>query len=131
MKKQLISVPVSVGELLDKITILEIKKSIAQDADKILNINHEYALLVDIRIGLNLPKQIDELEANLKTNNKRIWDIENAKRACELNNAFDEDFIQLSRELYVYNDLRADLKRKINELTNSEIVEEKMYTKYN
>lgn len=127
----LISVPVSVGELIDKITILEIKKDLIADADKLKNINKELELLTQIRETLDLPTTVSIFELMLKDTNRHLWDIEDGKRACEARGEFGEDFVRLSRELYVNNDLRGEIKRKINDLVGSEIVEEKMYTKYN
>ena len=122
--------PISVGELVDKITILEIKRELISDPEKQKNINHELELLINIRAEIELPPAISVFESMLKDTNRRLWSIEDGKRACEAREEFGDDFIRLSRELYINNDLRGMIKRKINELVGSEIMEEKMYTNY-
>lgn len=126
----LVSVPVSIGELVDKITILEIKQELITDPDKLKNINHELLLLKKIKDSLDIPITVSVFEVMLKDTNRYLWDIEDGKRACEAKKDFGEDFVKLSRALYVNNDLRGTIKRKINEIAGSEIVEEKMYTTY-
>lgn len=129
-KSVLINVPISVGELIDKITILEIKLEQFQDQTKIANVKKELNMLIKIRNDLDLPPPLEAFVLMLKDTNNRLWNIENNKRLCEANNDFGNDFIKYSRELYINNDLRNTIKRKINDLTNSEIVEEKDYIKY-
>lgn len=130
MKKVIVQVPISVGELLDKITILELKKALIQDSTKQANIVREYNALINIKHSLELPDEVASLEEKLRACNKQIWDIENAKRACESVGVFEHHFIELSRALYINNDQRSKIKKEINDLVNSEIVEEKMYTQY-
>ena len=127
-KSMKIEVEVSVGELYDKISILRIKKQRIQNPDKLFNINKELIYL-ESKILNNDPvleKLIDEL---FKINSK-LWDIENSKRRCEAENNFGYDFVQLARDVYIYNDKRAEIKKKINVLTYSDVVEEKEYTRY-
>lgn len=126
----LVSIPVSVGELIDKITILEIKQELISDPHKLKNINREIELLRAIRQDLDLPASLAMFELMLKDTNRELWSIEDGKRACESRSEFGEDFIRLSRALYINNDLRGRIKRKINDLVGSEIIEEKMYTDY-
>lgn len=126
----LVSVPVSVGELIDKITILELKQELIKDFNKLQNINREISLLQEIRQTLDLPPAVAMFELMLKDTNRELWNIEDGKRACEAQSDFGEKFIGLSRALYVNNDLRGRIKRQINDLVGSEIVEEKMYTNY-
>ncbi|MGZ5025674.1 MAG: DUF6165 family protein [Methylobacter sp.] len=126
-----IQVPVSIGELFDKITILEIKASRLTDPRKLANVKKELSA-----IGA-LAKQSVELNADglqcldqLREVNSRLWDIEDAIRECESRQDFGERFIELARSVYRNNDRRALLKRKLNELTGSELIEEKSYTDY-
>lgn len=126
----LINAPISVGELLDKISILEIKLNQTSAAEQQKNINYEHRLLTHIRDNLCLSNNVYQLAAELKITNENIWRIENGKRSCEANKTFDNAFIQLSRELYIYNDKRGHIKKQINKIAGSEIVEEKMYTHY-
>ncbi len=124
----LIAIPGAIGELIDKITILEIKESRVMDASKLHNIRFELALLrkVKLEAGLCGPK-IDRLEAELKRANEFLWNVEDSLRQCEMRRQFDEEFISLARLVYKSNDQRAGLKKQINHLFNSAIVEEKSY----
>ena len=120
--------PVSIGELIDKITILEIKKE-TMTGIKLKNVNRE---LEHLRFIIN-DKDIDidiELFANLKLINKRLWDIEDRIRTKEKIQEFDKEFIQIARSVYKENDLRASIKKEINQKYNSEIIEEKSYEEY-
>ena len=127
----LISVPVSAGELLDKITILQIKAERIGDPAKQANVEKELALLSRIQTDhLSTASDYRPLMQELFSINAALWDIEDAKRACERRKDFGEQFIKLARSVYVENDRRAAVKRSINELLGSEIVEEKSYKAY-
>ena len=120
----IINIPVSIGELFDKITILEIKLSQVKSEDKLKNITMEHNHLKEISAPLNT-KSIDYLIGNLKEVNTTLWNIENKIRAKEKLQEFDLEFIEIARSIYKNNDLRADIKKKINMLTDSLIREEK------
>lgn len=120
-----IEIPVSIGELIDKITILEIKLSMVKDPYKLAMVERELELLVERRALLRFPIGIIDLERELLAVNRRLWDIENFKRGCEQRQQFDQDFVSAARDVYKYNDLRADIKRRINALTGSLIQEAK------
>ena len=121
-------VPVSLGELLDKITILEIKK-LHMTGIKLKNINKELKLLKDIIQDKNL--DIDpSLINDLKNVNNYLWDIEDQIRKKENKQEFDKEFIELARSVYKENDRRFSIKKELNQKYNSELVEEKSYTKY-
>lgn len=122
-----VEIPVSIGELIDKITILEIKSKLISDPYKLSNIEFELEELTLKLNRLNLSKEIDSLKQELTTINRRLWDIENFKRECEKTKAFDEKFIEASRGVYIWNDERAAIKRKINLIAGSAVVEEKSY----
>jgi len=120
--------PISVGELIDKITILKIKSNLIKDADKLFNIEKELQSLEELKDELNLDLDIvDSLQSKLYGVNLELWHIENYKRECEKNQSFDNNFIEYARQVYLKNDLRASLKKQINELVGSTIVEEKSY----
>ncbi len=127
----LVSTPMSVGELLDKITILEIKSVEINDVDKLKNINYELELLNKtwMETGLKSP-ETDELQQKLKEVNQRLWQIEDDIRIYEKNKDFGDEFVQLARSVYYQNDERADLKKQINMVTGSDLVEEKSYESY-
>ena len=120
--------PISIGELIDKITILEIKQ-IYMTGIKLKNINKEVKLLKDILQDKNLEINI-ELIKNLKKINKKLWEIEDNIRIKESNQEFDEEFIKLARSVYIENDKRASIKKDINQKYNSDLVEEKSYKNY-
>jgi hypothetical protein len=122
----IVQAPISVGELIDKITILEIKTQRIFSRDKRDNIQRELALLETLLATLALP-DISTHRAELKQINSELWDIENYKRACEQTSNFDLPFIEAARNVYLKNDLRAEIKREINLLAGSDIVEEKSY----
>jgi hypothetical protein len=126
-----LKVDISFGELLDKITILQIKSERISDAAKLQNIHHELELLQSIwekseEVKIDIKYEVYEL----KTINEGLWDIEDDIRGKELNKEFDKEFIELARSVYVTNDKRADFKRRINIKLNSELVEEKSYAEY-
>ena len=124
----LIKIPVSVGELADKITILEIKKSKIKNKLKLKNINYELKCLKKIIKSKKLiTNEIKSEIAMLKKINEKLWKIEDAKRRHEKNKNFNENFVKLSRNVYLYNDKRALVKFRINKLSNSNIVEVKSY----
>ena len=130
MKDNLL-IPISPGELIDKITILEIKRESIVDKEKLSNINLEYKVLLEtLENKIIASNEIDSLRIKLKTINKRLWDIEDQLRDLERSKTFNEDFIKLARSVYFTNDERSEVKKSINKLLNSEIVEEKSYSKY-
>ena len=126
-----ILVEVSIGELLDKISILEIKKDKIKDAEKLKFINDEYVLLKEqFDKNVKSDTQLDILFKTLKEINTRLWFIEDDKRLCEKNSDFGEKFIKLSRDVHFINDDRAKIKLEINNHTGSKIKEIKEYTNY-
>ena len=120
--------PVSLGELIDKITILEIKQ-IHMTGIKLKNVDKELKLLKNTLQDINLEIDIDLIN-NLKEINKKLWEIEDNIRIKESNQEFDKDFIELARSVYKENDKRASIKKEINQKYNSELVEEKLYNDY-
>jgi len=126
-----ILVEVSVGELLDKISILEIKKEKIKDPEKLKFINNEYNVLkAQLNQNIKSDDEIDKLFQSLKDINAKLWVIEDDKRMCEKNSDFTENFIKLSRDVHFLNDERAQIKLKINNQTGSKIKEIKEYTSY-
>ena len=126
-----ILVEVSVGELLDKISILEIKKEKIKDSDKLIFIYDEYlALTKQLDENIALKGELKKLYEELKAINAKLWDIEDNKRMCEKNSDFGENFIKLSRDVHFLNDDRAKIKLAINNKTGSKIKEIKQYTNY-
>ncbi len=126
-----IVVEVSVGELLDKISILEIKKEKIKDSEKLKFINNEHAILKDqLDQNVKSDKKLDELFESLKKINSQLWVIEDDKRMCEKNSDFSDRFIKLSRDVHFLNDDRAKIKLEINNYTGSKIKEIKEYTNY-
>ncbi len=123
-------VALSWGEVIDKITILEIKQQRLSSPEAIDNVRRELAALNKVVAGAAVPDGLAALKQALKTVNEKLWDIENKIRAKEAEAAFDRSFIELARSVYVNNDERAKLKREINKLLKSELVEEKQYTSY-
>ena len=120
--------PISLGELIDKLTILELKQEYITDPLKLQNINNELDELNKILDNLLIKTPLTNEREALKAVNRELWHIENFKRGCELDNVFDRGFIQAAREVYLKNDVRAQIKRRINTLTGSAIVEEKSYS---
>ena len=126
-----ILVEVSVGELLDKISILEIKKEKIKDSKKLQFINDEHIILKNQLIeNVKSDENIEKLFLTLKNINSKLWVIEDNKRLCEKNSDFSEKFIKLSRDVHFLNDERAKIKLEINNLTGSKIKEIKEYTNY-
>ena len=127
----LIKIPVSTGELADKITILEIKKIKIKDKLKLADIKKEHKYLKEILVKkVNINTHIKKEIAVLKKINLKLWNIEDRKRKAERNKNFGKSFISLARNVYIFNDRRAQIKLNINIITNSEIVEVKSYDKY-
>ena len=126
-----ILVPISPGELLDKITILEIKSERIDDPDKVANVRHELGLLSQVwSDSVEEDQTISDLHRQLKAINEELWEIEDDIRDEERNDRFDERFIELARAVYVTNDKRAQAKKDVNLDLGSEIVEEKSYKDY-
>ena len=126
-----ILVPVSFGELLDKIAILQIKSERMADATKVANVRKELEALSTTWLGHPAAQQqIPELRADLKAVNERLWDIEDDIRACEQKQDFGAEFIRLARAVYFENDERARIKKSINLALGSAYVEEKSYQDY-
>ena len=126
-----ILVEISVGELLDKISILHIKLDKIKDKNLLDFIKKEYEVLIQERDkNIDLNDEINNLYIELKTVNEKLWIIEDEKRLCEKNSKFDEKFIQVSRDIHFLNDRRAVIKLNINKILGSNIREIKLYTKY-
>ena len=126
-----IIVEVSVGELLDKISILEIKKEKIKDAEKLKYINNEHSILKNqLDENIKSDEKLNNLYQSLKEINSKLWVIEDDKRQCEKEKDFGEKFIKLSRDVHFLNDDRAKIKLEINNHTGSTIKEIKEYTSY-
>ena len=126
-----ILVEVSVGELFDKISILEIKKERIKDSDKLIFINSEYEVLKnELEKNIKIDGKLEKFFVALKNVNSKLWIIEDEKRKCEKDTNFGEDFIRLSRDVHFLNDTRAKIKLDINNHTGSKIKEIKEYTNY-
>ena len=127
-----IEIPISTGELLDKLSILEIKKDKVKDSTKLKNINHEYDLLSNLSKNLKEKdeKSFNSLYEEILKVNKKLWDIEDKIRILESEKRFDEEFISVARSVYFINDDRFDIKKKINETFGSNVAEEKEYIEY-
>ena len=126
-----ILVEVSVGELLDKISILEIKQDKIKDHEKLKFINDEHSILKSqLEQNVKTDEKLDKLFKSLKEINSKLWVIEDDKRLCEKEKNFGQKFIKLSRDVHFLNDDRADIKLKINNHTGSKIREIKQYLKY-
>ena len=126
-----ILVEVSVGELMDKISILEIKKDRIKDSEKLKFINDEYEVLKsELEKNIKIDEKLAKFFVALKNINSKLWIIEDNKRKCEKDSNFGEDFIRLSRDVHFLNDTRAKIKLDINNHTGSKIKEIKEYTSY-
>lgn len=126
----MISIPASVGELIDKLSILQVKKLKIKDVDKLNFVNKEYNLLNLLSSEYINKPEIDELYVKLIEVNSALWEIEDDLRILENKKQFDEKFIKLARNVYYTNDERFRLKNEINLITDSEIREVKDYVKY-
>ena len=126
-----ILVEVSVGELLDKISILEIKKDRIKDSNKLKFINEEFEVLkIELEKNIKIDEKLAKFFTALKNVNSKLWIIEDEKRKCEKESDFGENFIRLSRDVHFLNDTRAKIKLDINNHTGSKIKEIKEYTSY-
>ena len=126
-----IIIEVSIGELLDKISILEIKQTKIKDPEKLKFINNEHSILKDqLEKNVKSDDKLNNLYQSLKEINSKLWVIEDDKRQCEKDKDFSEKFIKLSRDVHFLNDDRAKIKLEINNLTGSSIKEIKEYTNY-
>ena len=131
MKKEDITIPVSSGELIDKISILKIKRKKIVNKSKLQNINKELSLLNKIyKNNFKKNKKILLYEKKLIKINKKLWDIEDKIRFHESKKNFNQKFINLARAVYLNNDERSKIKKKINKLTGSHLIEEKSYKSY-
>ena len=129
MKK--ILTEISAGELLDKLSILEIKLEEIKNPNLLQKIKKEYITLTETKNNnINSSDKIDILYNNLKETNEKLWKIENEKRLCEKNSDFNDKFIQLARDVYITNDKRSKTKLEINKILDSNIQEVKQYTEY-
>ncbi|RZJ04175.1 MAG: hypothetical protein EON89_08750 [Brevundimonas sp.] len=123
----LVNIPAAVGELFDKITILRIKADRLNDPGKRANVAEELTLLEGVAERVAPSPALNRLIADLQAVNAGLWEVEDAKRAHERLGRFDETFVQLARRVYLENDRRAAIKREINLLTGSAVIEEKSY----
>jgi hypothetical protein len=123
-------VEVSNGEILDKLSILQIKKDTITDQDKLSNVHKEHEYVSSVSQDLLNQKEVRQLFELLVQVNKELWDIEDKIRLKEKQLTFDGDFISLARSVYITNDKRASIKKQINVVSKSEFVEEKSYEKY-
>ena len=127
-----IEIPISVGELVDKLTILEIKKEKIKDTNKKININNEYDKLskLETKLKNKNEEEYTKLFNELKTINLKLWEIEDKIRILESETKFNEEFVELARSVYFTNDERFESKNKINKYFGSEFAEEKQYIEY-
>jgi len=125
----IVETPVSIGELVDKITILRIKSRRIKDKQKLININNELNQLITIFSKLEIPDILFEF-VELEDINRELWDIEDDIREKERSKQFDEEFIELARSVYITNDRRSEVKKQINLKVGSDLVEEKSYEQY-
>jgi hypothetical protein len=123
-------IPVSWGELIDKITILELKRKKIGSQPARENIERELALLLNLYDDMNKTTCIDDLKRDLESVNSDLWNAEDSLREKEAKNIFDAEFIKLARSVYKLNDKRFEIKQRLNAETASELVEEKIYPKY-
>jgi 3-methyladenine DNA glycosylase/8-oxoguanine DNA glycosylase len=126
-----IRIEVAPGEVIDKLTILEIKRERIEDEAKRRNVAHEYEVLTrDLDAAVAETAELSDLRAQLKAINETLWQIEDDIRECERRKDFGNAFIELARAVYHTNDKRAAVKRRINEVLKSDILEEKSYAAY-
>jgi hypothetical protein len=126
----MISIPVSVGEMIDKLSILQVKKTKVNDEEKLIFINKEFELLYNFSLEYFNNPEVELIYEKLILVNTNLWDIEDNLRVMEKEKNFNDDFIELARKVYITNDERFRLKNEINMVTNSEIREVKDYVKY-
>jgi len=126
----MIEIPVSIGELIDKLSILSVKLEKIKDNDKLFFVNLEYNFLMDKSSTFLSDDVINKLFFELCEINRNLWEIEDAIRISEHNKQFDHEFIELARKVYITNDSRFQCKNEINKITNSTIREVKEYVKY-
>ena len=130
-KSKKILTEISAGELLDKISILEIKLDKIKDKESLIEINKEYASLGETKnSNISITKDLENFTKQLKEINMKLWSIEDEKRMCEKNKDFGKKFIELARSVYLNNDKRAKIKSEINKLLGSNIREIKKYINY-
>lgn len=122
-----LQVPVSIGELIDKISILEIKSLNISNPDKLKNIRYELECLTNVLNDIGLTNKVKTLQQQLFETNQILWNLEEMIRQCEDSRVFDEKFIKIARSIYKMNDKRSYLKKEINLEFNSDIIEEKSY----
>ena len=126
-----VKIPVSWGELFDKLTILEIKQARIDNQQKLANINKELEALRQVCSDHQLPEEsLQEVIDDLRRTNESLWEIEDEIRSCERNKDFSDTFVKLARAVYKTNDRRAEIKLRINQLLGSELIEEKSYEAY-
>ena len=126
-----VKIPVSWGELFDKLTILEIKRARIDNQQKLANINKELEALRQVCSDHQLPEEsLQEVIDDLRRTNESLWEIEDDIRSCERNKDFSDAFVKLARAVYKTNDRRAEIKLRINQLLGSELIEEKSYEAY-
>ena len=130
-KSKKILTEISAGELLDKISILEIKLDKIKDKESLIEIDKEYASLSETKnSNISITRDLENLTKQLKETNMKLWSIEDEKRMCEKNKDFGKKFIELARSVYLNNDKRAKIKSEINKLLGSNIKEIKKYINY-
>ena len=127
--------PISVAEIFDKLSILQIKEQKISEPTKLSNVKNEINELKKSIIDFEVDQQsysnlLNGLKAKLFETNSKLWDIEDALRKLEKEKIFEQEFISLARQVYITNDERAEIKKEINELTGSSIIEEKYYSEY-
>jgi hypothetical protein len=127
----MIYIPVSVGELIDKLSILQVKKNKISNEEKLILVNKEFELLYNLSSVYLDSNEIETLYHQLCEVNEKLWDVEDELRILETKKSFESDFIELARKVYFTNDERFRLKNEINLITDSEIREVKEYVKYN
>lgn len=125
-----VMIPASIGELIDKITILELKTEFLRNGDALQNVVRERNALEEVRASLNLNADIDRPTQDLRDVNRALWTVEDDLRDMERAQKFDVHFIDKARAVYKLNDRRAAIKREINTMTGSTLVEEKSYKEY-
>ena len=126
----MITIPVSVGELIDKLSILHVKQTKINNSEKLVYVNKEFELLYNFSSVYLNNEEISRLYHELVNTNSELWEIEDMLRVIETEKTFDSKFIELARNVYLTNDKRFRLKNEINERTSSEIREVKEYVKY-